>query len=295
MRLADLPDLPPRPHDFWTLAGRDLDVQVAGRPVRLHVKEVGSGPPLLLVHGLMTSAYSWRYVASTLGKRFHVVAPDLPGAGRSPGDRHLDMAPGTVAEVLRGLLDALGWQSARVVGNSLGGWHAAWLAAAHPERVERLVILHAPGFPEARLVALAVATRLPGAEAVLRWLTRDAEAFVLANVHYRDPGILSREETREYGRIFGDAGQAGTFFRILRNGLLPADMRRLHARLREAPLPMPVGLVWSTEDAMVPPWTGPRWNALVQGSRLVWMQDTSHFMHVDTPEATVSILDELLG
>ena len=57
--------------------------------LRIHYKAYGSGPPLLLVHGLMTSSYSWRYLLDELGGRFRLVVPDLPGCGRSakPVDR----------------------------------------------------------------------------------------------------------------------------------------------------------------------------------------------------------------
>src|SRR5580704_17023600 len=85
-RFEELPLEPRVAHTYFTT--RVLEVVVTtpqlGR-VRAHVRVHGSGPPLLLVHGLMTSSYSWRYVIAPLGRSYTVYVPDLPGAGRSEG------------------------------------------------------------------------------------------------------------------------------------------------------------------------------------------------------------------
>src|SRR5262245_5939862 len=81
---AQLSALPHRAHPYASIPARDL--RMRSRPfgdVRIHYREHGSGPPLLLLHGLMTTSYSWRYVYEPLGKSFRVIAPDMPGAGRS--------------------------------------------------------------------------------------------------------------------------------------------------------------------------------------------------------------------
>jgi pimeloyl-ACP methyl ester carboxylesterase len=60
--------------------------------LRVHYREHGKGEPLLLIHGLMTTSYSWRYVYSALGSRYRIIAPDLPGADFDS----LEPPPGTV-------------------------------------------------------------------------------------------------------------------------------------------------------------------------------------------------------
>src|SRR4051812_46278441 len=81
---ATLPAMPTRPHPYFDAPTRELSMTSAhlGR-LKIHYREHGAGEPLLLIHGLMTSSYSWRYVLEALGARFRVIAPDLPGAGRS--------------------------------------------------------------------------------------------------------------------------------------------------------------------------------------------------------------------
>lgn len=282
--LDALPDLPPRPHGFDRM--EQLEVPVAPG-LRVHVRACGAGPPLLLVHGMMTSAYSFRYVAEALGARYRVYVPDLPGAGRTIAPADTDMSPPALAHVLAGLIDGLGLDRPYVVGNSLGGYLSIWLALRHPERLGRLLVMHSPGFPEARLRILRFATRIPGARAVLRRLVSgDPEGFVLRNVHYHDETVKSREETREYGRIFRDPVQTELFFKVLRDTLDTRAMAEMHRGLGAWPA-VPVGLLWAKEDVMVPPWTGARYSAALPAAPIVWMDDASHFMQVDRPEETV--------
>src|SRR5258706_15370509 len=85
-RFEALPESPRIPHG-WA-ATREEYVTVDSEPfgkIRVHVRRAGdpASPPMLLVHGLMWTSYSWRYVFEPLGRRFSVIAPDLPGCGRT--------------------------------------------------------------------------------------------------------------------------------------------------------------------------------------------------------------------
>src|SRR5262249_5630526 len=150
----DLPDAPRVPHRYGDTTART--VRVATRAlgdVDTHVRVFGAGPPLLLVHGLMTSSYSWRYVLEPLGARFTLYIPDLPGNGRSstpPGRYH----PDAFVEWLGALIDALGIRACAVIGNSMGGYLCMKLALRDPGAMSRLVNVHSPGVLEWRLYAL---------------------------------------------------------------------------------------------------------------------------------------------
>jgi pimeloyl-ACP methyl ester carboxylesterase len=295
-RYRDLPQTPHRPHDFYELPRRFVSLDVPGhpRPVVLSWVEKGEGRPLLLVHGLMTDAYSFRYVISRLSEHYRVLAVDLPGAGRSDADPELPATPPQVAAVLDAFLGSQGIDRAYVVGNSLGGYLSLWLAVLYPRRVERLVVMHAPGFPEARLYALKGALRVPGTGALLRLLTRRPEQFVVDRQHYADDSIKSKEEARQYGAIFRDPARREVFRRVLGESTDPTWMKALHQRLEawRAPgaNPPPVLLLWARKDVMVSPEFGPRYQALIPHASLQWVDHASHFMHVDAPERTLEAL-----
>ena len=182
-RFEELPERPRVPHPYFETRAERVQVttQAVGSmacQVRVH----GSGPPLLLVHGLMTSSYSWRYVLEPLGKHFTVYAPDLPGAGQSEPARSYE--PQAISDWIGALQRALGIRGCRVIGNSMGGYLCMRLALSDPEAMNRLVNVHSPGVPEMRLVLLGAALALPGVRAMLaRRVRRDPLRWTHANVH----------------------------------------------------------------------------------------------------------------
>lgn len=107
--------------------------------IRLWVEEAGAGPALLLVPGLGAGAWLWAGMRETLGRHFRLLMPELRGSGRSdqPDERYTVAG---FADDLAALLDALGVDRAHVLGASLGGFVAQYLAAHWPERVDQLVL-----------------------------------------------------------------------------------------------------------------------------------------------------------
>ncbi len=107
--------------------------------MQLHYREYGpaDATPLLLLHGLFGSSGNWHSIARALQDRFRILVPDLRNHGRSPHDPGMDYAS-MAGDVLE-LLDASGLQSVYLVGHSMGGKAAMWLALHHPQRVRGLV------------------------------------------------------------------------------------------------------------------------------------------------------------
>ena len=116
--------------------------------LRQHVVIGGHGPPLLLVHGWPQNWYAWRLVMPALARDFEVIATDQRGIGLTdkPQDGY---DPGTLADDLVALMDALGHQRFAVVGTDIGLPIAYALAADHPDRVERVALAEIPGPPGA--------------------------------------------------------------------------------------------------------------------------------------------------
>jgi 2-hydroxy-6-oxo-octa-2,4-dienoate hydrolase len=128
----------------------EIGASIEAGGVRTNYLEQGTGAPVLLIHGSGpgVSAYAnWRLTIPDLAQRFRVVAPDMAGFGFSerPADARYDLDRWVGQAV--GLLDALGLERASVVGNSFGGAVALRLAATHPDRVDRLVLMGSVGVP----------------------------------------------------------------------------------------------------------------------------------------------------
>jgi len=176
------------------------------------------------------------------------------------------------------------------------------LALEDPESMSRLVNIHSPGLPQARLHALRTALKVPGLRSGLAWFVRQSpRKWAWRNVHYWDESLKSLEEAEEYGRPLADADGSMSFVRYLAETLDPAQMSTFVAQLearrsRDESFPVPLMLIYSRQDPMVPPEVGERLAKLVPNDRMVWLDDTSHFAHVDSPERllepTVAFLRE---
>ncbi|MCB9664837.1 MAG: alpha/beta hydrolase [Alphaproteobacteria bacterium] len=292
-----LPEHPRLPHGWYDLAPREVVVDSPGLgPVRTSYVEVGEGPPLVLLHGLMTTGYSFRYVVEPLARRFRVLVPDLPGSGRSatPDAPH---TPEAVADWLVAFLDATGARGGDLVGNSMGGYLALWAVLRDPEAVGRLLVLHAPAVPSLRLRALWAAIRLPGSEAVLGALIRrEPRRWAHRNVHYFDETLKSLEEAAEYGDVLTTRDGLRGFHRHLRDVMDVRAVARLGRRLRsEGALPCPTTLVYAKADPMVPPSDGVALASWLPTAELVWLDRGSHFAHVDAADAFLEVVDRVLA
>jgi len=288
----DVPELPRVPHAYERCRKEEIVVDSVpfGR-IRVHVRSHGSGPPLLLVHGLMTSSYSFRYVFEPFGERFTTIAPDLPGCGRTeprPDRKHSARALATfVGEVQR----TLGIEGCATMGNSLGGYVCLQRALEDERAFSRLVVVHSPAFPEARMHLLHFALAIPGARSLLRWMIhRDPTRWAFRNVHYYDETLKSLEEAREYSTPLSTNEGALAFSRYLSDAVDPSELATFVETLRTRCPKTPLMLAYAREDPMVPPSVGPRLAALIPSARFEWMENTSHFAHVDTPREVVDLV-----
>jgi pimeloyl-ACP methyl ester carboxylesterase len=269
--------------------------------VHVAYRELGEGPPLLLIHGLMTSSYSWRYVLRPLSKKYRVIAPDLPGSGKSSKVLGVKYSATAYARWIREFCAALSIRGTACVANSLGGYLAMRAGLADHQLFSRLVNIHSPGLPELRLSLLSWAMKLPGIRRALAWfIRRDPYRFVHRNVHYYHESLKSLEEARAYGEPLSTPEGARAFANILGDVLDPRELRRFVTELESRkshgePFPIPLYLIYARRDPMVPPRLGPRLHALIPGAKFSWLEDSSHFAHVDTPEAVLALIEPFLA
>lgn len=286
-----LPEKPDPPHRYFEHPDRFVEVSDKAlyvRPLKVRYKDVGTGegPPLVLVHGLQTSSYSWRYNLERLAKDRRVIALDLVGSGLTDHPRDFGYSPQRIAHFLDAFRRALKIERWDVVGNSLGGVYTAVYAAQYPEAVRRLVIIHAPGFvEEGPFFGLEQMRRGRVPELVSAffgpWMIRE---YLL----YHRPNLKSEEEIEQYSLPFADAEGKAAFWHIVREGLAPELVGQLPGVLSK--IKAKTLLIWSTSDALIPPWTGHRWEQSIPGARLEWVPESSHFPHVEAPVTTERLI-----
>jgi pimeloyl-ACP methyl ester carboxylesterase len=264
---------------------------------RVTYRSAGSGPALLLLHGVAGSGRTWDDVVPWLAEDHFVIAPDLLGHGASAKPRG-DYSLGAYASGARDLLSALGYDSATVVGHSLGGGIAMQFAYQFPERVERLVLVSSGGL--GREVSLLLrAAALPGAEWVLPVLAGarlDAAGAWLGRQLGR-VGLRPASDLDEMARGFAslsDGAAREAFLHTVR-AVIDVGGQRVDAsdRLYLA-AGLPSLLIWGSRDRIIPVDHGYAAHEHMPGSRLEVFPDAGHFPHRDDPHRFVSVLREFM-
>jgi len=297
-KFEELPDKPRLPHDFDRTRG--VDVTVKSRPfgeMKAHYRELGAegAPPLLLIHGLMTSSYSWRYVYGPLSKSWRVIAPDLPGAGRSDAPRAKYTAA-ALAEWVGEFQRAVGIEGCHAVGNSLGGYVCMLHAIAQPADFTKLVNIHSPASPDFKYRALGAALSIPGTTALLGALVgKDGRRWTHKNVHYFDESLKSLEEAEEYAKPLRTPDGLAAFKSYLKDAVSASGLSAFGRALKNEPFPIPLLLLYAKTDPLVAPENCDYLAKLVPAAKVKWIDDSSHFAHVDTPGAVVDAITEFFG
>jgi pimeloyl-ACP methyl ester carboxylesterase len=264
---------------------------------RVSYRTAGSGPVVLLVHGIAGTSEQWAEVAPVLAEEFTVVAPDLLGHGQSAKPQG-DYSLGAYAVSLRDLLVVLGHRRATVVGHSLGGGIAMQFAYEYPVFAERLVVVSSGGLGREVHPLLRAAT-LPGAEIVLPWLAHErvlgaggAVGQVLARLGLRaGPDIA--EMARGYASL-ADAEARAAFLHTVR-AVIDYTGQRVNAadRLYLTSL-LPTLIVWGRRDPLIPATHGEFAHGEMPGSRLEIFEEAGHFPHLDDPVRFAGVLRDFL-
>ncbi|ROO50972.1 pimeloyl-ACP methyl ester carboxylesterase [Micromonospora sp. Llam0] len=273
--------------------GQGRTIALSTADVHVYDTGVPDGQPVVLLHGFLTNSATWRHVHAALAENHRLVLVDLPGSGRSPDPRTGDWTADRCTDMLAELFDVLSLASPVVIGSQMGGSLAAWLAARHPTRVSRLVVMAAGALGEEagnlwlyRLLAMPV---LGGV--VARVFPRRLFAARWAAAH--GPGFRPEPDAVvSYHRQLRMRGPA-----IARFGL---GIRRSYGPSFDvlvgplAGLRTPTLLLFGAEDRLVPPSTGRRFADLLPDSRLVVLPGCGDFPQEEKPDETVAEITAFL-
>ncbi|MEI8083580.1 MAG: alpha/beta fold hydrolase [Actinomycetes bacterium] len=249
--------------------------------------KAGSGPAVLLIHGIGSRHETWLPIISRLAQHYTVVAPDLLGHGQS-GKPRADYSAGGYANGMRDLLSLLGIEKATIVGHSLGGGIAMQFAYQFPHRAERLVLVGSGGLgPEVNPV-IPLCT-LPGAGLGLSVLTlppiRAVGHALLGAMH--KSGLPYTADARELSIVYEGLGtrENRVAFQHVVRALI--DWRGQIATMRDRAYLaeyIPALIIWGKRDTVVPVRHAHVAHELLPGSRLEIFKNAGHFPHADEPE-----------
>jgi pimeloyl-ACP methyl ester carboxylesterase len=264
---------------------------------RVSYRTAGSGPLLVLIHGIAGSSATWQEVLPRLAERYTVVAPDLLGHGSSAKPR-ADYSLGAYASAIRDLLGVLGYERGTIVGHSLGGGVAMQFAYQFPERCERLVLVSSGGLGH-ELHLLLRAAALPGAEWVLPLLCSGGLCDAVDGVarFLGRAGLRAGPDLDEIWRSFvslsdPDARQA--FIHTVRTVIDIRGQRASAGDRLYLTAEMPTMILWGERDPLIPVAHAYAAHERMPGSRLEIFPNAGHFPYRNDPARFVEVLVDFI-
>lgn len=251
------------------------------RGAKIRVLEAGKGAPVLFLHGA-GGLFPDNPFLDQLAERYHVYAPELPGYGESTGE---DLLDDMLDFALHGwdVVQALGLKQPHLIGHSMGGMIAAEMACIAPNDLSKLVLVNAAGLwiPE---------QPIPDLFALL--------PFEFAQLLFHDPvagaamltGGLDFSNVDAVAEFYiGNARRMGMAGKIL----FPIPNRGVAKRLYR--LTAKTLVLWGRSDKLIPPVYAEKWNELLSGSRLQFIDAAGHMVPYEQPAAFCAAVREFLG
>jgi pimeloyl-ACP methyl ester carboxylesterase len=259
---------------------------------------MGSGPNLVLIHGMINSSRHWEEVARRLAGSYRVIAPDLIGHGDAATPRG-DYSLGAHAASIRDLLTTIGVEGATIVGHSLGGGVAMQFFYQFPQRTERLVLISSGGLGHS-VSPLLRGAALPGSAALLRLATRPqvVGALAAAGARLRSKGNTTGVYLQAVARALGPLQEPGSrraFLQTLRS-VIDVQGQKVSARDRLYLLgEMPTLIVWGERDRTIPLAHGLEAQHSVPNCRFETLPRAAHFPNLEDPEGLAAVLGDFMA
>jgi pimeloyl-ACP methyl ester carboxylesterase len=265
-------------------------------PVKLFYRELGEGPPLLLIHGFGASSFTWRRVAPALAENNRVIAVDLKGFGESdkPFDERYSVFD--QAELLAQLIEEKDLHDLTVVGHSFGGGVALVLALEAKERLKgriaRLVLLDSIAYPQNipvffRMLDMPVVSQLG-----IRMVPPSVQTRLALQIAYLDDSKIDPEEIETYAAPLKTAAGKHAIIHSARQ-IVPQGIEELSERYKT--IDLPTLIAWCDHDRIVPLEVGIKLRRTLPKSSLRLIEECGHMPQEEQPESTLLLIQEFLG
>jgi pimeloyl-ACP methyl ester carboxylesterase len=248
--------------------------------VRWRSREVGGSlePPIVFVHGFLSSSATWKRVLAPIGADHPAIAVDLPGLGNSDRPWPYDYSAGGAAAALLKFLDARDIRRAVLVGNSLGGAVCLIVAAARPDRVAALVLVDS-AFPGVTIPLGFRSLRTPLlGDVQMEFLVRPVIAYTLRHRLYARSERVTEETISDWWHPIPVPGTRRAVLAFVRTS--EKGYENLLAKIET-----PTLVVWGKEDHLLPASDGFRLASEIRGAQLVVLPDAGHLPQEETPAA----------
>lgn len=269
-------------------AEEETEDTAAGERLRLHYIDMGTGEPMILLHTVGQSIYTWRNIMKYLSAGYRVIALDLPGHGYSSRPANFKCAIEDYAEVLNLFMDAVGLQSAHFMCFSMSSAYALCLARQHPEKIGNIILLSPGGItPEMPLMVRMLDNPIFGGVASRLYNLRTVEK-ILGECFF-DLTNLTPDYSAECYKTVSDA-ESRT---IIRNSVYRYDEESIFKELRM--LECPVLILWGCEDKWHTSELPELYHAAIKNASYAIVRNAGHLLHEEKADRVAALVNEYIA
>jgi pimeloyl-ACP methyl ester carboxylesterase len=260
--------------------------------LNIHLCEVGSGMPVVLIHGFMGMAYDWRFNIQELGKHFSVYALDLPGFGYSGKPLNFNYSSSGYAEFIVSFLDEYGIDQAVLVGNSMGGQIALMTCLKYPRLVAGLVLIDAGGYPHSVDFLPFKLLKAPViGEFSMALVNRTVIRIMLRKGIYFDGSFATDEVVNNYYNVYSTANA---------RKIPPIIMRRImkdeaQIALNLSDIKCPTMIIWGAEDRVISPSRVEMFRRDISDASALIIPQAGHMPQIEKSEAVNNAIIDFVG
>ncbi len=261
----------------------------------LYCEIYGSGDPILFIHGLGASTYTWRNMIEPFQTNYQVILIDLKGFGKSPKPHDNSYSIGDQVDLLYQFIQEKNLQKLTLVGNSYGGAVSLFLSLKliknDPGRLIKLALLDSAGYPKplpcyVKLLRCSILGWL-----VLHLLPSKTLARKILKLSYYNPTLITEEQVEQYAAPLDMKGGKRALQKVAQQAI-PKNIEEIIAEYPT--INVPTLILWGSDDKVIPIEIGHKLNAAIPCSKLITIPITGHVPQEESPAATIPLLEDFL-
>lgn len=261
----------------------------------LHCEMYGSGDPILFLHGLGGSTYSWRYMIAPLKGQYQVILIDLRGQGQSPKPKDENYSIIEQGKLVQQFIVEKNLRKLILVGNSYGGAVSILVAIKLLEqpqsRLAKLILIDSGGYPD-HLPDFLKILRTP----VLGWLAvhllpPKLQILIVLHKSYYDPGKITKQQIKAYAKPISERGGRHALLQLGKQAI-PDDIQEWIDKYPT--ISVPTLILWGEDDRVLPRLIGERLHKAIPNSTIHLINFAGHIPQEEEPDAVVCQIKKFL-
>ena len=247
--------------------------------MNVHYRMEGKGAPLMLIHGTSASLHTWDAWTEILKEHFTIIRMDIPAFGLTGPNAKDDYTIQYYASFINKFAEKMGLENFHVAGNSLGGYIAWYYTLQYPEKVNKLILIDAAGYPRESFPPIFTFARMPMVSELMKSFT--PKSLIKRNLQqvYYDDSKISDALVDRYFDLLLRAGNRGAFLARVKG-----ETAYHHETIKN--IKNPTLIQWGKHDTWIPLKDGEQFHKDIANSQLIVYDNGGHVPMEEIPLET---------